>query len=130
MTHKHMIDAFFDSITGCRYLGIYISGYDHNIVLFKRRKNYLKILAWKMELSFYEMAVEIRSSEADRLDDYRKIFDLENKIRYESTQKLSLYTKVKLAILIKLDLLTRKCKYEVIRGKRILVYKELKDLRI
>lgn len=131
MEHIDLINKFFDLLICYRLWNLDISGYHYNVSLLKKKRNYQLIYKHKLKLIYYRCRIYLLPLQKSKtLLFHQQLFNNENLIENHYKTTLSWFTKLKLYILIRWDLHLKKCEYRIIKGKKILVYNDIKRIRL
>lgn len=130
MSHEEIINKNPGLFDTCKFLGIQVSGYKRNIHRFKQRRSQFKIMWYQIACMYHELNYTFQDTLESKIKAGDKLYKYQSLLDNEYDYKLSWWKKVSLTLMMIVDLARKKCCYKTIQGKKILIYKDIRHLRL
>jgi hypothetical protein len=129
MSHYNFIIENIEDIKCLKYFGTHISGLDININLFLKKKNWNTIAEYSYKVMIKNLFLLFSFSSNRYFNNLADIHMYKSILRIEN-MKYSLLGRLRLVLLIRLDLMLNRCNYISILDKRILMYDNMRRIRM
>jgi len=129
MKHYNFIIENIEDIKCINIFWTDISGLDFNIDLFQKKKNSRLILKYLFKIALKYIMLLFSFSSYRYINNYSDLHLYKQIVRTENI-KYSFFGRLYLILLIRSDIIFNRCKYITVLNKRILMYEEMKHIRM